>query len=126
MLKHEYKVFVQEYCKDFNERRAASVAGFEPSTGYQLKERDDVKLAIKAILTAREKESEVDAEWIRQQGVDNHWLARQQGKISDSNAALTLVAKLNGVDAFAAHKVEVKSDQEIVDRLIRARERTGD
>lgn len=75
------------------------------------------------MLRARAIEAEVDAEWLKLQGVDNHWLARQQGKIGESTAALSFVAKLAGVDAFAAQKVEIKSDSEIIDRLLRARER---
>ena len=125
MISHEHKTFAVEYCKDFNERRAATVAGFQPDSGYQIKTHTAVKAAIDAILRARALEAEVDAEWLRDQGVENHYLARQQGKIGESTAALAFVAKLAGVDAFAAQKVEVKSDSEIVDRLLRARERLG-
>lgn len=124
MISPEHRIFAIEFCKDFNERRAAGVAGFEPDRGYSLKKIPVVKDAIDAILKARSMEAEVDAEWLQMQGVDNHWLARQQGKIGESTAALTFVAKLSGVDAFAAQKVEVKSDSEIIDRLLRARERT--
>ena len=124
MISHEHRLFAIEYCKDFNERRAAQIAGYEPDQGYSLKTKPDIKKAINAILEARSKEAEVDAEWLVQQGVDNHWLARHQGKISESTAALSFVAKLSGVDAFAAQRVEIKSDSEIIERLIRARERT--
>jgi len=57
------------------------------------------------------------------EAVDNHLIARQQGNISASNTSLGIVAKHTFVDAFAAEKVEVSSDKEVMERLMRGRNR---
>ncbi len=115
--------FVIEYCKDFSARRAAEASGYSPDSGYQIKEKPDVQAAIQKILNSRLEASHIDAEWVLMEAVDNHMIARQAGNISASNTALGLVAKHTFVDAFAAEKVEVSSDKDVMDRLIRGRER---
>jgi len=59
------------------------------------------------------------------EAVDNHMIARQQGNISASNTALGLCAKHKMVDAFAAEKIEVNSDKDIMERLQRGRKRAN-
>lgn len=115
--------FVIEYCKDFDARRAARSSGFAPDTGYSLVVEDDIAAAIDHILASRLEASHIDAEWVLMEAVDNHLIARQQGNISSSNTALGIVAKHKMVDAFAAEKIEVNSDKEIMARLQRGRQR---
>lgn len=115
--------FVIEYCKDFSARRAAEASGYAADTGYQLKEKEHIAAAIQHILTKRLEASHIDAEWVLMEAVDNHMIARQQGNISASNTSLNLVAKHVFVDAFAAEKVDVSSDKEIMERLMRGRKR---
>lgn len=122
-LKPQYANFVVEYTKDFAARRAAEASGFSPDTGYQLLQREDIQEAISHVLEQRLDAAAIDAEWVLMEAVDNHMIARQQGNISASNTALNLVAKHVFVDAFAAEKVEVSSDKEVMDRLMRARQR---
>lgn len=126
-LKPKYANFVIEYCKDFGARRAAQASGFSPDSGYTLLDREDVAAAVQHILTQRLEASHIDAEWVLLEAVDNHLIARQQGNISASNTSLNLVAKHVFVDAFAAEKVEVNSDKEVMERLMRGRKRlTGE
>jgi hypothetical protein len=115
--------FVIEYVKDFNARRAAEASGFVADTGYQLRGRKDVDKAISYILSCRLEASDIDAEWVLMEAVDNVLIARQQGKISASNTALSLVAKHAMVDAMSAEKIHIDGADEIVMRLKRARER---
>ena len=115
--------FVNEYCKDFDARRAARSSGYEPDTGYQLLSKEPIAAAIDHILDSRLEASHIDAEWVLMEAVDNHLIARQQGNISSSNTALGIVAKHKMVDAFAAEKIEVNSDKEIMARLQRGRQR---
>lgn len=115
--------FVIEYCKDFSPRRAAEASGFAPDTGYQLIDREDIQQAVQAILLQRLEATDIDAEWVLMEAVDNALIAKQQGNISASNTALTLVAKHVMVDAFAADKVNVNSTGEVMERLRRARDR---
>lgn len=122
-LKPQEANFVIEYCKDFSPRRAAEASGYAPDSGYQVKERPNVAAAIQNVLAQRLEASHIDAEWVLMEAVDNHMIARQSGNISASNTALNLVAKHVFVDAFAAEKVEVSSDKEIMDRLMRGRKR---
>lgn len=115
--------FVIEYCKDFSPRRAAEASGYAPDSGYQIKEKPIIQAAINKVLESRLEASHIDAEWVLMEAVDNHMIARQAGNISASNTALTMVAKHTFVDAFAAEKVEVSSDADVMARLLRGRER---
>lgn len=122
-LKAKEANFVIEYCKDFSARRAAEASGYAADSGYQLKERENIANAIQHILAQRLEASHIDAEWVLMEAVDNHLIARQRGNISASNTSLNLVAKHVFVDAFAAEKVEVNSDKEVMERLRRGRKR---
>lgn len=122
-LKPKEANFVIEYCKDFSARRAAEASGYAPDTGYTLLTHEHIAVAIDRILESRLDASHIDAEWVLMEAVDNHMIARQQGNISASNTALGLCAKHKMVDAFAAEKIEVNSDKEIMDRLMRGRKR---
>jgi phage terminase small subunit len=125
-LKPQYAAFVVEYVKDFAARRAAEASGFSPDSGYQLLERPEIKAAIAGIIEKRLEASHIDAEWVLMEAVDNHQIARQSGNINASNTALNLVAKHVFVDAFAAEKVEVNSDKDVMERLMRGRRRRGE
>jgi hypothetical protein len=125
-LSAQHANFVVEYTKDFATRRAAEASGFAPDTGYQLLQREDVQSAIGRVLEQRLDAAVIDAEWVLMEAVDNHMIARQRGNINASNTALNLIAKHVFVDAFAAEKVEVASDKEVMERLLRARKRVTD
>jgi phage terminase small subunit len=122
-LKPQEANFVIEYCKDFSPRRAAEASGWSPDYGHTLKEKPHIAAAIERVLATRLEASHIDAEWVLMEAVDNHMIARQRGNVSASNTALNLVAKHVFVDAFAAEKVEVNSDKEVMDRLMRGRKR---
>lgn len=122
-LEPRHAAFVIEYMKDFAPRRAAEASGHHPDTGYKLLERNDIAAVIAAVLSKRLEASDVDAEWLLMQAVDNHMIARQQGRISASNTALNLIGRHVLVDAFAAEKVEVNSSNEVMQRLLRGRKR---
>lgn len=124
-LKPKEANFVIEYCKDFAPRRAAEASGYGADTGYTLLKMEPVAEAIDRILLVRLDASHIDAEWVLMEMVDNHLIARQQGNITASNTALNIVAKHKMVDAFAAEKIEVNSDKEIMARLQRGRKRAN-
>lgn len=125
-LKPKYVNFVIEYSKDHDARRAARASGYEPDTGYDLLKREDIAAALAKINQARLETSHIDAEWHLMECVDNHMIARQQGNISASNTALTNIGKHKMVDSFAAEKIEVNSDKEIMARLQRGRQRMNE
>lgn len=107
-------------------RRAATVSGYCAENGYKLLKHEHIAEAIDKILESRLDASHIDAEWVLMEAVDNHMIARQQGNISASNTALGLCAKHKMVDAFAAEKIEVNSDKEVMERLLRGRKRLKD
>ena len=115
--------FVIELCKDFAPRRAAEASGYTADYGYTLQRSPNVEAAVDKILESRLDASHIDAEWVLMEAVDNHMIARQQGNISASNTSLGIVAKHKMVDAYAAEKIEVNSDKDIMDRLLRGRKR---
>lgn len=119
------QVFVMEYCKDFAARRAAEAAGFAPDTGYKLLKEPQIEVTIARIIAARAEKAEIDAEWLLYEAVDNHYLARQQGNIASSNAALNLIAKHSAVDALAADRVQLIDDDEVMERLVAGRRRAA-
>lgn len=118
--------FVIEYTKDFSPRRAAEASGYSPDSGYNVRNKPEVSEAIDRILLERLSVSDIDAEWVLMEAVDNVLIAKQHGNISASNTALGIVAKHVLVDAFAADKVNVTSTSDIVERLQRARDRMQD
>ncbi len=125
-LAPKHAVFVVEYMKDFAVQRAAEAAGFARSYGYTVLAEPEVSRAIEHFLQQRLEANQIDADWLLGEMVDNHMLARQQGNISASNTALSLVAKHKRVDAFAADKIKVSTDADVVDRLTAARKRVSE
>ena len=117
--------FLIEYSKDFDARRAAVVSGYEPDTGYHILKRPEVSDALGRILQGRLESSHIDAEWALMEAVDNHQIARAQGNISASNTALRMVMQHRKVDAFAAEKLEVATDRDLLERIRRGRARNA-
>jgi len=115
--------FVVEYMKDFAPRRAAEAAGYSSDKGYRLLDEPEVSAAIEHIIQQRLEETMIDTDWLLYEMVDNHRIARQQGNITASNTALNMVGKHKRVDAFAADKIKVSTDADVMDRLIAARKR---
>lgn len=124
-LKPKEYAFVVEYTKDFDARRAAAASGYAPDTGYQLRDKEHISTAVEMVLQHRLEQSHIDAEWLLWELVDNHMIARAQGKLTASNTALHLIGKHGKVDAFAAEKVVVATDKDVMDRLERARRRAA-
>lgn len=120
-------MFVIEYCKDFDPRRAAVASGHSADSGYQMKERPEITEAVDRIILTRMEESHIDAEWVLYEAVENHQIARQLGNITASNTALQLIAKHVSVDALAKDRVELSGsvDEEIMERLRRGRRRAS-
>lgn len=112
-----------EYIKDFAPRRAAEASGYAPDTGYSLLQDPEISAAIEHIIQQRLEANQIDADWLLTEMVDNHMIARQQGNISASNTALNMVGKHKRVDAFAADKIKVSTDADVIDRLAAARKR---
>lgn len=118
--------FVVEYTKDWDHSRAAMVAGYSPERGTVLRKDERVQTAINMIMKRRLEDSDIDAEWMLYELVDNHLLARQRGNLSASNTALGLIGKMSLVDAYAEEKVALRTDEELVQRLVRGRQRARD
>lgn len=101
--------FVAEYTKDFNITRASTLSGVAPQTGKRWVDHDEmVQAAIDSVITRRREASDIDAQWLLGELVDNHTIARHQGNIPASTQALALIAKHASVDAMASDKVKVE------------------
>lgn len=115
--------FLIEYIKDFSARAAAERSGFAPDYGFKLLEREDIKHSLEGVMQQRLDSAGIDADWLLMELVDNHILARQQGKISASTGALDKIARHAAVDAYSAEKVHIVGDDMVRERLLRARKR---
>lgn len=122
-LSPKHAIFVIEYIKDCATRRAAEAAGFAADTGYQLLNKPEISAAIDKILRDRLEVNMIDTDWLLYEMVDNHYIARQQGNINASNTALNMVGKHKRIDAFAADKIKVSTDADVMERLVAARRR---
>ena len=99
--------FLIEYIKDRNAHRAAIACGMSADWAYKTLKKDHVIATIERVMLFRMKHSVYDAEWHLQQLVENHEIARHDGKISASNQALHQIGKHAAVDSFAAEKVQI-------------------
>ena len=120
---HRTLLFIIEYMKDLDAPRAAVAVGFSPNHGNELRKDPKVAAAVEKALQGRLEAAHVDADWVLSELIDNHYLARQRGELSQSNSALNLIAKHGNVDAFAAEKIELAGAEEIKERLMRGRKR---
>lgn len=124
-LNARHAVFVIEYMKDFAPRRAAEAAGFTPENGYTLLKDQNIINAIDTLMERMLDEVMISADDIIGELWDNHRIARQMGNIPASNAALGLLCRHKRVDAFAADKIKVTTDADVVDRLNAGRARAA-
>lgn len=120
-LTYQQAAFVVEMSKDFDHQRAAEAVWSDPSKGVQQIKLPEIRWALDLILSRRMQESDIDAQWLLYEAVDNHLLARQRNNLSASNKALELIGKMSLVDAFAAEKIDLRATEEVADRLIRGR-----
>ena len=124
-MSNKEKMFLIEYIKDRASRRAAEAAGFAPDTGYALLQKPNISRALDLINDDLFKESLMSADDLLMEMVDNHHIARQQGNISASNTALGMIGKHKRIDAFAADKIKVSGDDEVLEALNRGRARAA-
>tara|TARA_R110002110_G_scaffold191399_1_gene399583 strand:- start:81 stop:551 length:471 start_codon:yes stop_codon:yes gene_type:complete len=126
-LSDKHAMFVINYLMDFSPRRAAEASGYtDAEYGYQLLLRPEIEAVIDVVLRERMEACQIDSDWLLNEMIDNHMIARQQGNITASNTALSMVGKHKRIDAFAADKVKVTTDSDVVDRLTAARRRVID
>ena len=75
--------FVIEYSRDHDIVRASQVVGIAYTTGQEWVKNDPlVILALNNILESRLESSHVDAQWLLDEYVDNHHIARERGNIN--------------------------------------------
>lgn len=124
-LTEQQRVFVVYYCQDRNGKRAAEMCGISPSTGYRWLEEDEhVQRAIYNLTQHLATQTQYNAEWVQEQLAENHFIARYEGNINASNAALNSIGKLASVKAFDNELVVVGADA-LVERLQRGRQRVA-
>lgn len=116
-------LFVIQYLKDCDPRRAAIASGYEADEGYKLLKNPEIMGKISHILSVRLELSSIDAEWALGEAVDNHHIARQMGNITASNTSLGMIMKHKNVNAFAAEKIEVKDVGTVQENLLKSRAR---
>ena len=126
-LTEQQILFLIEYMKDFNAFRAAEAAQYaDPAYGHTLLKQDAMARAVGIQIKKRLDDAAIDAAWVLDELVDNHYLARQAGDLKTSTSALQTIGKLATVDAFAAEKVVVTDDEKMRERLERGRQRVAE
>lgn len=124
-LSDGHAAFVCEFIKDYNAALAAERSGFSRAHGNNLRNREDIDRVIAQIMQRRLESACIDADWHLLELVDNHLLARQQGKLSASNQALVNIGKHAAVDSYSAEKVHIVGDEEVRAALERGRKRAA-
>lgn len=120
-LPPEQAQFVLEYCKDLSIHRAAAICNIDGETAYQWRTDPEVSEQILRVLRIRMNVPEINSEWLKQELYYTYLLSTQSGKLSVAMQCLNRLGMLGSVDAFAAEKVELKTDKDIVERLYRRR-----
>mgnify|MGYP003640650669 CR=1 FL=1 len=115
--------FVLEYCIDMDIHRVATACNIRAEEAFELRQREDVSKVIQAQMQDRFTSYEITAETLMQDFYRLYHVAMQQGKLPTAVQALDRVARLGLVDAYAAEKVVLKSDRDVVERLMRERKR---
>lgn len=120
-LTHQEFCFIVHYVKDNSPRRAAEAAGWSADYGYKVREREHVDAAIVHVLATMLDDALPDAEALAWEMYDNVIIGRQTGNLAASNTALNMLAKHKKVDAYAADKIKVTTDADVVDRMVAGR-----
>ncbi len=96
-LTNKQQTFVEEYLIDLNATQAAIRAGYSKDTakeiGCENLTKPNVAKAIQEAMKERSERTQITAEWVLEQLKENHGIARENGKISDSNKSLELLGK---------------------------------
>lgn len=115
--------FVLEYCSDLNLSRASVACGIDHEEGYNLFQREDIQAHIQRILQNNVKVSDVTADDIMTMLYRLYINCMQNNKQGTALQCIKTMGSLGRVDAYAAEKVEMKDDRDVVQRLIRQRQR---
>jgi len=115
--------FVLEFCKDFDIHRVATSCGLTPEDAFDMRVRPDVVKEVVRIQQMHFGPAELTAEWLMQELYEIHILCKHSGKLNTSHQILKTIGSLGKVDAYAAEKVELKSDRDVVERLMRGKGR---
>lgn len=115
----QQRTFVNEYLKDFDPSRAAVAAGYSSDQGFELRLLPEIAKEVHRLVHDNTKATYLDSEWILLEMLDNHRIARQMGNLNASNKALDMLAKHSKVDAYAAEKIQVQGDDDLMQRLRR-------
>jgi len=125
-LTTEQSIFVIEYCKDFDHRRAAMVLGMHPDEGTNLLGQANVGEAVRHIYNRQLESSELTPEVIKEEMYDLYSIAVQKGQLNNAAKLLDMLAKHSHIDAYAAQKVAIAADAEVARALSNGRKRMLD
>ena len=115
--------FVIEYCKDLDVHRAAAACGIDPERAFNLRVNPTINVQVQRVLQSHLNTKDITADWLMQELYYTYLLALQTGKLSVALQCLKTLGALGKVDAYAAEKVELKSDRDVIERLMRERKR---
>lgn len=112
-------LFIIEYCKDVDIHRAASIANIPVEDAHALRNTKEVADIIQSVFVDRTIPKKIDKDLVLHDMYNAHLIALQNGKVSVSAQLLNTIGKHADVDAFAAEKVKLDSDDAVIQRLMR-------
>ena len=115
--------FAMEYVKHYQHRAAAVMCGYDPDRGSTLIKQENIHAAVEMMRDQIWDNSLIDTQWLIEEAVDLIRVAKFEGKLSVVLQGLNFLGKTAPIDAFAAEKVHMVTDDEMVARLIRGRRR---
>ena len=92
--------FCREYIIDYNGTQAAIRSGYSENTAQEIASENLSKPIIKSKIETLQaeiaKKLDITTEFLTNELLENHKLARKEKKINDSNKAIELVGRLHG------------------------------
>lgn len=122
-LSPDRAVFVVHYMIDNDVRRAAISAGLNPDDGYKIRNEPAVIAAIQHLSQKNLTPQDITPEWQLQSLNVLYNICLQRGSMAAALGCLREMGKHASVDAYAAEKVKMTTDQDTIDRLMRERKR---
>lgn len=120
-------IFIMEVANHGDAAQASMKLGGTAEEGWSLMSQDNVREGLELIYKTRWGDVDVDEQWVLERATELYYASAEKSNHAGMSKALQLISKHKYVDAFAREKVDlvVQTDQEVISRLNKAKERVN-